>query len=114
MGERTRRLRRLIGNKTWFRKKKRRVANGSRGGKNKIKDDVIDREIEAVMFIPYTIMFIPYTIESRLQKLLQEKDDSFIQDRTGACQGLKVDTGCILYIVLYSTLVCNAGQYGTV
>ena len=79
MGARGRRLRKLIGNKTWFRKRKKKGSDTKSRGKLgkkrevvKVKDVVCDRQIEAVMFVPYTR-------NSSLQKLLQETDDEFIR-----------------------------------
>ena len=75
MGSRTRRLRRLIGNKTWYKKKKTKEANIRNGRKKKkveLGSKLEDREIE-------TIMFVPYTPNSALCKQLQKIDDDYIE-----------------------------------
>ena len=60
MGQRGRRLKKLIGKKTWFNKKRRKNLNQTGRykkkltGKEKKEKEVMEREVEAVMFIPFT------------------------------------------------------------
>ena len=76
IGRRKRRIQKVLGKSTWF-KKKRKVTRSEgpnqnyRKNKPEAKNEVLEREIE-------TVMFIPYTEGSRLQKELQEEDDCFI------------------------------------
>ena len=73
MGARGRRLRKLVGSKTWFKKKPVKIVK--KGWVKKTNSKVVEvkeREIEAVMFVPCTR-------DSKLQKRLQELDDDFIK-----------------------------------
>ena len=78
VGARSRRLKKLTGKRTWFRKTKQKEEKrtGGRSCRSKKKigdlDEVRERDIESVMFVPYTK-------GSRLQKILQESDDQYIR-----------------------------------
>ena len=78
MGVRGRRLKRLIGNKTWFKMKKgkRKVGNKWKKKNKVLGGKLEDREVE-------TVMVVPYTNCSKLQKEIQEADDNFVMGGTG-------------------------------
>ena len=82
MGQNTRRLKKLIGKKSWYKsnkfRKQKNLVKATKSIKNltireKKIQDVMNREVE-------TVMFVPYTSGSKLQKLLQETDNDFIKD----------------------------------
>ena len=77
IGRRKRRLQKILGKCTWFKKKRKPRNVESLRNKNikKVKDGVLEREIE-------TVMFVPYTDGSKLQRQLQTADDEFIAKGT--------------------------------
>ena len=80
MGERRRRLQRLIGKKTWYKNKKRtEKKKGKRTGaitRSELSDkdrqsELRNKEVEAVLFVPFTP-------GSEMCKAVQEVDDEFV------------------------------------
>ena len=82
MGERRRRLQRLVGKRDWFKKKKKKLE--AKGNQKKYntkarsdmtnkdrEDELRDKEVEAVLFVPFTP-------GSKLCKIVQEIDDEFV------------------------------------
>ena len=79
-GERKRRLQKLIGKKSWFKTKKRKVQKGATKTGIKPRSEMTDKdrqkelsekEIEAVLFMPFSP-------GSEMCKLVQEVDDDFV------------------------------------
>ena len=81
MGERKRRLLRLTGRRSWFKKKRRKntIVKRKRMGtrpRSQMTDkerekELREKEVEAVLFVPFTPA-------SELCKLLQETDNEFV------------------------------------
>ena len=77
IGARTRRLKKLIGKKEWYKNKKnnkkREAGDNEKGHRKRVEqvEEVKSRQIEAVMFVPFTK-------NSDLQRRLQQIDDTYI------------------------------------
>ena len=78
MGRRKRRLQRLIGKKSWFKKKRRQAEETKSRVKMRAEMTNRDREKELQEKDIEAVLFIPYTPGSELCKLVQEVDDEFV------------------------------------
>ena len=81
MGERRRRLQRLVGKQDWFKKKRRNEEKKRcRKVKTKSRKDMTEKEREKELQQKEieAVLFIPFTPGSELCRAVQEVDDEFV------------------------------------